>query len=284
MALAAVLPFPVKPDPPAPAPAPQRAHGRGRLTVRHEAGVTRLVELFQEGSAKLRLPRSRTDALEAVMINSGGGMTGGDRFSWTVDVGDGASAVLTTQACEKVYRAEDGRAEVSARLTVGAGARLDWLPQETILFDRSALTRTIDADVALDGRLLLAESVVLGRRAMGETLTRALFHDRWRVRRDGRLIFADDLRLAGDIPALRVSTPLLGGAGAFATLLLVSADAEAVLSLVRAAIGDLGGASAFDGKLVCRIAAPDGLALRRALLPAIAALSGGRPAPSVWTL
>lgn len=282
MALAAVVPFPVQPGPVV--PAPQRARGVGRLTVRHEDGATRLVELFQEGSAKLRLPRVRADAVEAVMINSGGGMTGGDRFSWTVDVGDAAAAVLTTQACEKVYRADAGEARVAARLTVGSGARLDWLPQETILFDRSALARTIEADVAADGRLLLAEAVVLGRRAMGETLSRVAFHDRWRIRRDGRPLFADDLRLGGHIPALAASPPLLGGAGAFATLLLVAPDAEASLDAVRAAIGDLGGASAFGGKLVVRIAAPDGLTLRRALLPAIAVLSGGRPAPSVWTL
>jgi urease accessory protein len=284
MALAAVLPFPVQPEPPAPAPAPQRSRGRGRLAVRSDGIETRLVEMFQEGSAKLRLPRMRTGAVEAVMINSGGGMTGGDRFSWTVEVGDGATAVLTTQACEKVYRADEDLAEVAAQLTVGAGARLDWLPQETILFDHSALSRTIEADVAGDGRLLIVESVVLGRRAMGETLSRAAFRDQWRVRRDGRLVFADALKLDGDIPARAASSPLLGGAGAFATLLLVASDVAGSLEAVRAAIGDLGGASAFDGKLVARIAAPDGLTLRRALLPAIAALSGGRPAPSVWTL
>lgn len=282
MALAAVVPFPVQPDPPT--AAPQRAFGVGRLAVRREDGATRLVELFQEGSAKLRLPRVRTDTVEAVMINAGGGMTGGDRFRWTVDVGDGAAAVLTTQACEKIYRAESGEARVAARLTVGAGARLDWLPQETILFDRSALARTIEADVAADGRLLLAEAVVLGRRARGETLSRAAFHDRWRIRRGGRLLFADDLKLGGDIPALAAAPPLLGGAGAFATLLLAAPDAAASLEAARAAVGGLGGASAFDGKLVVRIAAPDGLTLRRALLPAIAVLSGGRPAPSVWTL
>lgn len=282
MALAGAIPIPVQPG--SPLPAPQRARGVGRLTVRHKDGATRLVELFQEGSAKLRLPRVRADATEAVMINSGGGMTGGDRFSWAVDVGDDAAAVLTTQACEKVYRASEGEARVAARLTVGAGARLDWLPQETILFDRSALSRTIEADVAADGRLLLAEAVVLGRRAMGETLSRAAFHDRWRIRRDGRLLFADDLKLNGDIPALAAAPPLFGGAGAFATLLLVAPDAQASLHAVRAVLGALGGASAFDGKLVARIAAPDGLTLRRALLPAIAVLGGGRPAPSVWTL
>jgi urease accessory protein len=282
MVIALAAPPPVQPD--APTAAPQRARGRARLAVRREDGRTRLKTLFQEGSAKLRLPRDRSEAIEAVMINTGGGVTGGDRFDWSVEVGDGAVATVTTQACEKVYRAEAGHADITARLTVGAAARLDWLPQETILFDRSALSRRIEADMAADGRLLLVEAVILGRRAMGETVTFADFRDRWRVRRDGRLIFADDLRLTGDIPARTASRPLLAGAGAFATLLLVAPDAEATLEPVRAALGSLGGASAFDGKLVARIAAPDGLALRRALLPAIAALRGGLPLPSVWTL
>ncbi|MDP1631712.1 MAG: urease accessory protein UreD [Caulobacter sp.] len=267
-----------------PVAAPQRARGWARLTVRREDGKSRLQELFQEGSARLRLPRTRADAIEAVMINTAGGVTGGDRFAWGVTVESGAAAVLTTQACEKVYRADADRAEVQARLSVGAGGRLDWLPQETILFDRSALARRIEADVAPGGRLLLVEAVVLGRRAMGETVTRTDFHDRWRVRRDGRLIFADDIRLAGDLPTLTAGRALLGGAGAFATLLLVDDAAEASLDGVRAAIGTLGGASAFDGKLVARIAAPDGFSLRRALLPAIAALRGGLAPPLVWTL
>lgn len=260
----------------------QRAFGCGRLAVRAEGGRTRLRHLYQEGSAKLRLPRARGASLEAVMINSAGGMTGGDRFSWGVEVGAGAHAVLTTQACERVYRASADVARVEARLTLEAGARLDWLPQETILFDGSALSREITADLAPGARLLLAEAVILGRHAMGEAFARGRFHDRWRIRRDGRLIFADDLKLDGDIAHLTAQPALLAGAGAFATLLLIDPDPATRLEAVRTAIGPLGGASAFDGKLVARIAAPDGLSLRRALIPALAAL--GAAPPAVWTL
>ncbi len=262
--------------------APQRARGTARLVVRGEAGRTRLSRLYQDGSAKLRLPRARAASLEAVMINSAGGMTGGDRFGWSVEVGAGAHAVLTTQACERVYRASTDVARVEASLTLEADARLDWLPQETILFDGSALSRRITADVADNASLLLCEAVILGRHAMGETFARGAFHDRWRIRRDGRLVFADDLRLDDDIPHRIHQPALLGGSGAFATLLLVSPDADTRLDAVRAAIGDLGGASAFDGKLVARLTAPDGLSLRRALIPALIAL--GATPPAVWTL
>jgi urease accessory protein len=263
---------------------PQRARGRARLSVSRSDGATRLDTMFQEGSAKLRLPRNRAGVIEAVMINSAGGLTGGDRFDWTVEVGPAAAAVLTTQACEKVYRAEGGPARVTAHLTVGAGGRLDWLPQETILFDRSALHRRIEADVAPGGALLLAEAVILGRQAMGETVLATDFHDRWRIRREGRLVFAEDLRLAGDIATLTAGRSLLAGARAFATLLLLDDAPEALLPAVRAAIGPHGGASAFEGKLVVRLAAADGLTLRRALLPAIAALRTGQSAPGIWTL
>lgn len=260
----------------------QRAFGCGRLAVAAECGRTRLQRLYQEGSAKLRLPRARGPSLEAVMINSAGGMTGGDRFAWTVQAGAGAHAVLTTQACERVYRASADTARVDVQLTLDAGARLDWLPQETILFDGSALSRTITADLADDAGLLLCEAVILGRHAMGETFARGAFHDRWRIRREGRLVFADDLRLDGDIPHQIHQSALLAGAGAFATLLLVSPDADTHLDAVRAAVEGLGGASAFDGKLVARLAAADGLTLRRALIPALLAL--GATPPAVWTL
>ena len=270
------------PAPAAPHAAAQRALGHGRLAVRADGGRTRLERLYQDGAAKLRLPRAREARLEAVMINSAGGMTGGDRFDWTVEVADRAHAVLTTQACERVYRASADVAQVSVSLAVGAGARLDWLPQETILFEGGAVARRIEAELAADATLLLCEAVILGRHAMGEHVSRGLFHDRWRIRREGRLVFADDLRLAGDIAALTRAAPLLDGAGAFATLLLAAPEAEARLDPVRAAIGDLGGASAFDGKLVVRLVAPDGLALRRALIPALAAL--GATPPAVWTL
>jgi urease accessory protein len=261
----------------------QRAQGAGRVAVTRVAGRTRLQRLYQEGCAKIRLPRdAAAEGAEAVLINTAGGLTGGDRLSWRAEAEAGTRLTLTTQACEKVYRATEGEARIDVTLSVGDGARLDWLPQETILFDRGALSRRLEADLAEDARLLAVEAVVLGRTAMGETVTEGLLRDRWRIRRGGRLVFADDLRLDGDVAGLTARPPLLGGARAFASLLLVASDAAERLEPLRAAIGPLGGASAFDGKLFARIAAPDGFALRQVLLPAIAALRDGEPLPRVW--
>ena len=204
----------------------QRAQGAGRLAVKAEGGVTRLARLYQDGCAKIRLPTDHAArGLEAVLINTSGGLTGGDRMIWHVEAEAGARLTLTTQACEKVYRARDGHAEIAVSLDAGAGARLDWLPQETILFDGAALSRTLEADLAADARLLAVEAVVLGRTAMGETVRRGTLRDRWRIRREGKLVFADDLRFEGPIADVAALTPTLAGGKAFASLLLVADDA-----------------------------------------------------------
>jgi urease accessory protein len=265
------------------APRLQRASGAGRVLVRAEEGRTRIKELFQEGCAQIRFPRDAAAAgLEAVLINTAGGLTGGDRMDWRLEAGAGARLVISTPACEKVYRAAAGAAQVGVSLVAGPKSSLAWLPQETIVFDRAALSRRIDAEVAADASLLVVESVVLGREAMGETVRLASLHDRWRVRRAGRLVFADDLRLSGEIQQIAASAAVLAGARAFASLLLVAPDAETRLGPLRAALGRHGGASAFDGKLFARIAAPDGLALRRTLIVALAAMRDGQPIPRVW--
>jgi len=264
-------------------PALQRARGCGRIAVRAEGGVTRLARLYQEGCGKIRLPRdARAEGLEAVLINSSGGLTGGDEMSWQAEVGAGARLTLSTQACERIYRARDGLAEQRATLTVGAGASLHWLPQETILFDGGALSRRLDADLHAGGRLLAVEAVVLGRTAMNETVRVGSLHDRWRIRREGQLVFADELRLDGALADLGARAAILSGRRAFASLLLVAEDAARFLEPVRAALGEWGGASAFEGKLFARVATPDGFSLRQALLPAIEVLRDNHPLPRVW--
>ena len=256
----------------------QRAKGCGRISVT-SAG---LQCLYQEGCAKIRLPRA--DRLEAVLINSSGGLTGGDRLEWAAEAGDGGNLTLSTQACEKVYRARDGRAETHVSLTLGEDARLDWLPQETILFDGGALARRLDADLAPGARLLAVEAVILGRTAMGETVRSGELSDRWRIRREGRLVFADDLRIAGPMAAVGDRAPVLAGAKAFASILLVADDTARFLHPLRAALAESGGASAFDGKLFARVTAPDGFTLRQALLPALELLRDGEPLPRVWRI
>jgi urease accessory protein len=264
---------------------PQRAEGRGHLAAKALGGRTRLCELFQEGAAKIRLPETFDDSMEAVIINTAGGLTGGDRLRWSVDAAAGTRIDVTTQACEKIYKASAGTAEVTTSIRVGAGARVDWLPQETILFDRAWLFRRLDVDLAEGAEFLAVEAILLGRKMMGEAMRTGLFRDRWRIRRFGRLIHAEELRLDGEIAALTGKQAVLGGQVAFATVLLASASAEARLSKVRPLIdGHMAGASQWADKLVVRLAAADGFALRKILIPVISALRNGAPVPKVWNL
>lgn len=252
----------------------QRSEGEVRL-VMGPAGIIRLREAH---AAKLRLPFG---VPEAVLINTGGGLAGGDRFSFDIALEAGARLTVTSQAAERVYRSLGPAAEVDVRLAAGENATLMWLPQETILFDGAALARAITAELAPTARLLAVESVILGRAAMGETITDARLTDRWRIRQGGRLLFADDVAFAGPPPATAAT---LGRAGAFATVLLVAPEAERMLEPLRAILGPKGGASAWSGKLVARLMAGDGFDLRKSLIPALTLLAGGANLPKNWTL
>ena len=270
----------------------QRSTGTARLALAHLQGRSRLGRLYQEGAAKIRLPRTHNGtALDAVLINTAGGLTGGDRMDWSVDVGPGASAIVTTQACEKIYRAIDDSAHVSTDIRLHEGASLSWLPQETILFDGSALDRQLNIEMATDAGLLVVEPLILGRKAMGETVQQAAFHDRWRIRRNGRLLHAEDLRLEGDIVGRTGRKTATQGNLAMATVLLVHRDAADMVEAVRRLLGPLAGASAIRSstgdRLVVRIVAADGFELRRQLIPVIdrcnQKLSGSR-LPKIWTV
>lgn len=267
-------------------PALQRAHGVARLSFRRKADETRLEQLYQEGCAKIRLPTGTAGApREAILINTAGGLTGGDQLTTEIIVGPRAGAVVTTQACERIYKSSGDVATVSNSLRVGTGAHLAWLPQETILFNGGRLQRKLDVDLAPDADFLGLEAIVLGREMMGESVNSGMLHDRWRVRRDGVLVFADDLRFAGDIAVTLGRRSVLNGRRAMATLLAVGDDSERLLDPVRALIGEEeGGASAFDGRLIIRLVAPSSYLLRGRLEPIITLLLRGRALPKVWRL
>ncbi len=247
-------------------------------------GRSRLEQLFQEGCAKIRLPDTFSNEMEAILINSSGGLTGGDELEWQADAGEGTSLVVTTQACEKIYKAAAGTAAVTARVSAGPGAKLHWLPQESILFDRASLTRSLEADIDASAEFIAVEAVLLGRQAMGEAMHEGLFRDRWRIRHGGKLVHAEELRLEGNIGELTRSEPVLSGQVAFATLLYIGPLAEALLPKIRAIAGFSGGASAWQGKLVIRLSAPDGFTMRKMLFPIISLLRNGAPVPKVWNL
>ena len=266
----------------------QRVAARGELGLLHTDGRTRIDRLYQEGAAKIRMPRTIGDPFEAVLINTAGGLTGGDRLEWSISVGAAASTTVTTQTCEKIYRAASGIAKVGCRMSVGDGGRLAWLPQETIVFDNSVFRRTIEVDLAVGAEALIVEATVLGRRAMGERVLKASFADRWRVRREGRLVHAEDFAIGPDAGEQLAAPPALGSASCVATVLALTEDAEQRLDAVRAIIGDAGGASAWtvagSGKLLARLIADDSYQLRRRLIPLIELLNGQAGLPKVWTL
>lgn len=266
----------------------QRAYGAGRLTLATRDGATVIRECYQEAGLRIRMPRVKPgEALEAVVINTAGGITGGDRFELTLTAGPGTRVVVTSQAAEKVYRSSGGIGRFDTTITVADGADLAWLPQEAILFEGSALERRLDVEMAADARLLAVESVVFGRLARGERVDHAYLFDRWRIRRGGRLVYAEGLRLEGGI-ARALSRPACGaGAMAAASLVLVAPDAEVRLDAVRERLEPLAGrgveagASAFDGLLSLRLLAPDPFALRTALVNILELLRG--PLPRVWS-
>jgi urease accessory protein len=265
----------------------QRVRGHASVALSAAPGGARLTGLRQQGSAKAFLPRVHGCCPEVVFLNTAGGLTGGDRLSYGVTLDEGARIVATTQTAERAYAASSGVAEVEVGFDLAPGARLDWLPQETILFEGSALSRRSRFRLAGDAACLLAEMVVLGRAAMGEVLSRARLHDRREVTRDGRPVLIEPLRLGAAALGQAGNPAGLAGARALATVALVAPGAEDALGPLRAALGGEGvvsAASAWDGRCVARFAAADALPLKQAVARALTALRGGAALPRVWQI
>lgn len=260
----------------------QRSHGAARVAF---CGA-RLAGLSQSGSAKALLPRV-SGTPEVVFLNTSGGLTAGDTLSYAVSLTEGARAVATTQAAERAYRAEAGTARVEVRHEVGPGGWLDWLPQETILFNHAHLSRETTVSLAADAGCLLLEAVVLGRAAMGETLHEVHFSDIRRIERAGKPIFFEPYVLNSNILSKGSRGALLRSARAFATLVLAAPDAADAVGAARAALtepGVEGAASGFDGLLVVRLLAADGWPLRKQILTLMQALRRGAAPPRVWQI
>ena len=208
--------------------AANRAAGRIALSVAAAGEMTRRRHVYEDGPLRVRFPNSGEAGLEAVIVNTAGGIAGGDRHDLDIGVGDGATLGVTTAAADKIYRALGPDAEIAVKLSVGAQGLLAWLPQETILFDRARLRRRIEVDVANAGSVLMAEALVFGRSAMGETVKAGAFTDRWRVRRDGRLIFAETVRLDGEIASLLAEPAVTAGVTRTSSTLRVKARAAPI--------------------------------------------------------
>lgn len=312
-------------------PRHQRAEGELRVAVRRRGAATVLAELRQSGCLKARFPRGDGgDWFDVVTLNISGGVAGGDRLQSEIHVGEGARATIAGQAAERFYRAlpQTAPARLRTTVTVADGGAAEWLPQLSILFDGCALDRSLCVELAQDARFVGVESLVFGRAAMGEVVRSGWVRDVIRIRRGGRLVLHDAVRLEGAVAAQLARPAVAGGARAVATLILVAPDAEAFLDGVRAALDAGGqsvmpapyatpspnpllrrggegsfapsprlrgegraapaiatveaGVSAWDGVLLARILAPDGAALRAAVVAGLQAIRGGRMLPRVW--
>jgi urease accessory protein len=260
-----------------------RAVGAVAVEVCAVDGGTRRGAGHESGSLRVRFPSPEAQGLSAVLVNTAGGVAGGDRFSVRLDVGEGAQLTLTTAAAEKVYRSHGPSAQLDIALKVADGGHLAWLPQETILFDHACAERRIEIDLAEGASLLLCESVIFGRSAMGETMRHGRFVDRWRMRRGGKLVFAETVRLDGAIGEL-LERPAVAKAGvAIGTALIAPGDAALVESLreVSDSFGAEVGISAWNGIAMARFCAQDAAKLRADMMTVLGR-AAGRALPRLW--
>jgi urease accessory protein len=264
----------------------QRAVGELRVGVKRYEDQTVLDDLRQAGCLKARFPRRLVSGwMDVVTLNTGGGVAAGDRLDVTVFAAAGARLTVSAQAAERFYRAmpRDVPSRVRTALMVAPGAALEWLPQETILFDHCALDRRLEIDMAADARFLGVETLVFGRAAMGETLRQARLRDLVQVRRDGALLLHDAIRMDGAVDGLLERAAIGQGARALATLVDVAPEAEPLLDPVRQALASAeAGVSAWNGMLVARILGPDSASVRRSVIAALNVLRESRPLPRVW--
>lgn len=263
--------------------AANRARGTVKFDVGLVNGVTRRRQLHESGSLRVRFPSPEAQGLSAVFVNTAGGIAGGDRFDIDIAAGEGARLTVTTAAAEKIYRAQGPAAQVNITLKGSADSHLAWLPQETILFDQARVERRINIDLAENASLLLCEIVVFGRAAMGEKMLRGEFVDRWRVRRGGRLMFAETVRLDGDIGAKLAKPTIANGGVAIGTALIVPGD-EALVERIREASHSFGGEvglSCWNGFAMARFCAQDAARLRADMMTVLGRASG-QALPRLW--
>jgi urease accessory protein len=263
--------------------AANRAVGRIELTAEYGRGITQRKRLHESGGLRMHFPGQRMRELEAVLINTAGGIAGGDRMDLDIAAGEKARLVVSSAAAEKLYRSLGPKARIGIKLSAGADASLGWLPQETILFDGARLERSIDIELAADARLLFAEAVVFGRTGMGEAVKHGFLFDRWRVRRGGTLVFAESVRLDGPIAEKLHKAGVANGGAGIATVLIVPGSAETLepLRALESRFRGEVGTSAWNGIAVARLCAADGAALRHDLMALVATLRGGR-LPHCW--
>lgn len=265
---------------------PQRARGLAQVRLQMRRGKAVVADLAQQGSARVMLPRAQPERPELVFLNTSGGLTSGDALSFAVELDAGVMSVAATQTAERAYLAPHGPARLQVAAKLGANARLEWLPQETILFEGCHLIRDTQVDMAMGASCLLVETVVLGRRAMGEVPGRARLRDTRMVQINGRPVWAERLNLDEAVLGMASDAAMLGENVAFSTVALVGQGAEGLADVLHAlpvVEGVQVGVSGWNGRCVVRLLAADLWPLKLQLGRVLRGLSPF-PLPRIWQM
>jgi len=270
----------------------QRADGSGRVVLSGSERGARIVDVFQRSPVRIMFPRTGGKAIkEVVFLNTSGGIAGGDRLESAVTALTNASITVSSQAAEKVYRALNEPARVATKLKACESARLAWLPQETIVFNFGRLSRQTEIELSSGAELLALEWLVLGRAAHGEEMLGGYILDSWRVKKDGRLIWADSFRATNDVFPHLHRKALLSDCSAIGTLIYFGPDPETRLEFLRDIAPSLKchcAATSVGGLIIVRFAAAMSCELRLALRSFLCQFSqelgpGPFRVPKMWT-
>src|SRR5262245_43215342 len=270
----------------------QRARGLCRIVVGGAEEGNEIIDVFQRSPLRMIFPQiNGARVKEAVLINTAGGIAGGDRLECSVTAVAGASIAFTSQTAERVYRALDEPARVLTKLKVNDGARLAWFPQETIIFNWARLQRETEIEISTGAELLALEWLVFGRAAHGEQILGGQLSDRWHVKKDGRLIWADTFHVGEEVFPHLNRRALLGNCKAIATLIYFGPELDKRLELLRdisSSLDCLCAATSVNGLIIVRLAADTSSNLKlalRALLNHIGPEFGPGPfrVPKMWS-
>ena len=270
----------------------QRAEGSVRFVLSGSENGARIADVFQQGPMRIMFPRTGNGAVEeAVLVNTAGGIAGGDRLECSVTALPNASIAVTSQAAEKVYRALSEPARIATRLIACEAAKLAWLPQETIVFNWGRVSREIEIELSSGAELLALEWLVLGRAAHGEEMVGGHIADSWRVKKDGRLIWADSFRATDETFPHLHRKALLSNCKAVGTLIYFGPDPDTRLEFLRDIAPSLEchcAATSVGGLIVVRFAAEAASDLRlglRSFLQQFSRERGPGPfrVPKMWS-
>jgi urease accessory protein len=250
---------------------------------------TRPVQRRHQGPLRVQkhLYAEGPQVCQHIIVHPPGGIAGGDRLDISASVGADAWAQITSPGAAKWYRAA-GPAYQQLDLHVAAGATLEWLPQETIIFSAAQAELSTSINLEGDARLFYWDVVALGRPASGERFDLGHFQAQLNIRRDGQLLWHERQRIVGNDGLL--DSPIgLDGQPVFATLLVTGEVDSELLEKCRSLPNEVrGDLTQLPGLLVARCLASEALLARgwlielwRLLRPALL----GREAvpPRIWS-